>query len=485
MTGNEQKTYAAMSAEEQLRWVREYTRQRRDHAGRIAALAKGAKPWTADDSRMVTDMFRLFTVWPWAARFAEQALRYGDLDARVWRLPDYMRKAEAALAEGLVKRDAEGREYAAVPPGVPLRKRGRPTKSEQAARRRGEVPLPVDDTPETQRSEAIAGLLGLTVVREGDAPREKNNAELKAEREERARREAERQPVLFAEETAGASGGGTAGHPESGGADGAGAAVPAAGGLACPPMSEVYAGRIGQDRLHLDQIAWLCSDGLRERIAAVRDQRTAFGDAAQKAKFLAESRASQQEVAAWAEEAERQRALYEGTYEAVDWELAALHLRLQEDRPYRESFCERWKGVDLERIAYITRPYYEKMKGPELEARVRNLTRESSPEWAAELERREAEKREAQELMRYIKRTDKDASDERVATLEKRIERIRELKGDAEADALLPILEKTRRDNVAWRKERDRILAERREAKAKERAKAGGAKGDKKKGGKA
>ena len=47
-------------------------------------------------------------------------------------------------------------------------------------------------------------------------------------------------------------------------------------------------------------------------------------------------------------------------------------------------------------------------------------------------------------------RTDKPASDERVKTMTERIERVRALAGDETADAYLPVLEKTKADNLAW-----------------------------------
>ena len=89
------------------------------------------------------------------------------------------------------------------------------------------------------------------------------------------------------------------------------------------------------------------------------------------------------------------------------------------------------------------------------------------------LEKLEAVKKEVLELVRYIKRTDKDASDERVKTMAQRIERLRELKGDEFADAYLPILEKTKEDNAAWRAAKDEKKASKKPtAKRKKSAKA-------------
>jgi len=438
MTPN--RLYTGMTAEERLRWVTDYTRLRDGAGGRIALLARGAARWTDDDRQAVKELFALLEAWPWAQGFCRQAAQYGDYAGRAYRLPAYMAKAEEELAREVRREGADGRVWAEIPPGVPARRRGRPTREEAAARRRGEVPPQADNSADTRRRLAIASLLGLEVVKAGPAPREKNNAELRAEREERERREREQSPGLFPDgETAA---GETAAAGQQAAADG--------GAPVCPSMGEIYAGRIDRDRLHLDQLAWLCSKPLQERIALVRDQRTAFGNAAQTAKVLAGRHAPEEEVARWTREAEEQMKAYEATYEAVDEELAVLHARLRDDEPFRRRFRERWRGVslDMEQLLHITRPYWEKLKGPELSMKVSRLTEEESPEYAARRRREAGETAEVRALLRYIRRTDKGPSDERCRTMAARIERIRELRGDAEADALLPILEKTRRENA-------------------------------------
>ena len=187
----------------------------------------------------------------------------------------------------------------------------------------------------------------------------------------------------------------------------------------------------------------------------MRQQRTAFGDAAQTAKVLAERGGSKEEIAKYAQLAEDARESFESTYAAVDEELAVLHKRLMIDEPFIRDFKRRFKGVDLVKITYITRPYYEKMKSPELDLRIKTIIEKDSPEYAEKMRQEEAVKKEVSELVRYIKRTDKDASDERVKTMAARIERLRELKGDEFADAYLPILEKTKEENKAWKAAKD------------------------------
>lgn len=216
-------------------------------------------------------------------------------------------------------------------------------------------------------------------------------------------------------------------------------------------MADIYTDRIFNDRLHLSDLAWLCSDELKARIEQVRAQRTVFGSASERAKLLAEQGADPKTIAPYARQAEEAREAFESTYAAVDEALAIQYKRLSIDQPYIERFKARFKGVDLEKVLYITHPYYEKLKSPELDLRIRTLIEQDSPEYAARMKAEEEKKQELQALHRYIVRRDKDASDDRLKTMTQRIARIRELAGDETADSYLPILEKTKEENKAWR----------------------------------
>jgi hypothetical protein len=140
---------------------------------------------------------------------------------------------------------------------------------------------------------------------------------------------------------------------------------------------------------------------------------------------------------------------YLATYAAVDEELAVLHKRLYLDVPFVDGFKKRFKGVDIEKIQYITRPYYEKVKkeSPEIDVRIRTIIEQENPEYAAKMKAEQEKKEELQQLHRYIMRTDKPASDERVKTMTERIERVRQLAGDEVANSYLPVLEKTKEEN--------------------------------------
>ena len=448
------KHYQDMTPVEQAQWIDEFARL--------------SNPIPTDPSE-IKQLFQLLSAWPFAEKFCGDALKYGDYMARIYRLPVYIDKVKDALAEGLVQTDANGKPIAVVAPGAPLRRRGRPTREEAAARLRGEVQVVQEDTPETRRRRAVARLLGLQIVT-GEPVREKNNAEIAAEKAAKRAEEAKIHPSLFKDledsargQVPGMSGDG-AGDGNSAGGDGAGngdargqspgrepAKVQSPGTerpstdveqpIRNPSMAEIYAERIDADRLHLNELAWLCSKDLQERIAKVRDQRTAFGDASQTAKVLAEHGGNQEEIAMWAKRAEEALKAYESTYAAVDEELAIVFARLQMDEPYKEKFCNRFKGVDLVQIAHITRPYYDKLRSPEFDLRIRTMIEQDSPEYAAKMKAEEERKQEITDILRYLKRKDKPNVAQRIKTMETRYARLIELMGEEEAKVYRPIVD--------------------------------------------
>lgn len=452
-----QKFYQDMSAEEQLQWVQGFSEVLNKGGERIAVLAKDNRAvWTRDDQAMMQRLFGLLGAWPWAQSFCEQALRFGDYSRRAYRLPVYIEKVKEALADGLVMTDNTGKATAVVLPGAPLRRRGRPTKEETAARLRGEVVLPTDDGPETRKRRTIARMLGLEVV-SGEAQREKNNAELKAEREARRAREEKMNPSLFENNAAAEPQPAEKGtQPTEQGAHQPSAIIPQTSAVSpCAQlMSDSYEMRMAQDKLHLDQLAWLMSKPPQERVKLVQSQRTAAESASERAKMLAEMGGKQEQIAEYAEQAKVATEAYLATYADVDEELAVLHKRLYLDVPFVDGFKARFKGVDIEKIQYITRPYYEKVKkeSPEIDVRIRTIIEQENPEYAAKMKAEQEKKEEPQQLHRYIMRTDKPASDERVKTMTERIERVRQLAGDEVANSYLPVLEKTKEENAALNK---------------------------------
>ena len=453
-----QRFYQDMSAEEQLQWVTEFGELMAQHEAMIIAVGKRQQTMTLEGAKAVQRVFALLAAWPFAQDFCEKAQKYGDYSARTYRLPVYIEKVREQLSAGLTMTDSTGRVVAYVSPSVPLRRRGRPTKEETAARLRGEaIAVQEGDDVEAKKRRAIAKMLGLEVIVSGEAPREKNNAELAAEREARRAMEEKMNPSLFRPSPDPSLLGRGVDTPEQQstsrpsiqGGDGGGSLTPCA-----QLMNDSYEARMAQDKLHLDQLAWLMSKPLQERVKLVQSQRTAAEAASERAKMLAEMGGKQEEIAEYAEQAKVATEAYLQTYADVDEELAVLHKRLYLDVPFVDGFKKRFKGVDIEKIQYITRPYYEKVKkeSPEIDVRIRTIIEQENPEYAAKMKAEQEKKEELQQLHRYIMRTDKPASDERVKTMTERIERVRQLAGDEVADSYLPVLEKTKEENAALNK---------------------------------
>ena len=455
-----QKLYTEMSAEEQAAWVADFAQVMEQHGERLALLAKGKETATADDAGVVRQVFGLLAAWPFAQDFCEKAQRYGDYMARTSRLPVYIEKVKERLADGLTMTDQDGNVVAYVNPSTPMRRRGRPTKEEVAARLRGETDNgQVADDVEARKRRTIAAMLGLQVVVHGDAPREKNNAELKAERDARRAEEARMNPSLFGDDAVQPV---AVAQQQTGQPDGG--PVPSGSVAGVSPcaqlMSDAYELRMAQDKLNLNQLAPLCSTELAKRIATVQSLRVTAEAASERAKTLADIGQPATVIEPYSQQAKEATEAYLAIYAAVDEELAILHKRLYLDEPFKERFIKKHstasQKVNIESILHVTRPYYEKMKSPELDLRIRTIIEQENPEYAAKMKADQAKKEELQQLHRYIMRTDKPASDERVKTMTERIERVRQLAGDEVADSYLPVLEKTKEENRKRNEEKSR-----------------------------
>ena len=455
----EKKLYQQMTPDEQLRYVTDLSAFIEK---KLPVLEKLGDAWELSNRKDMETGLALIGAFQFARDFVDKTLRYGDYAARVYRLRVYFNKVKEEVGKGLSIKGSDGHTYALVAPSIPTRRRGRPTAAEAKARINGiEIAKPSD--PEMEKQLIIARLMGIEVRVSNDAPREKNNAEIEAEKAAKRAEYEKQNPSLFPEDTQlpvvakGASVTSAPGAaaievttPPAGGA-GQREGQSAEGGLPCPTMSEVYQDRIEQDRLRLSDLAWLCSDDLKKRIETVRGLRVTAESASERAKTMADMGASPDQIAPYAQQAKEAVEGYMAIYQAVDEELAIQFKRLSIDLPYIERFKTRFKGVELEKVLHICRPYYEKVKkdDPTIDERIKSAIEQDNPEYAAKLAKEKAEKEEVQAINRYLKRTDKPASDERVKTMKERIERLRELRGDEFADAYLPILNKTIEANAA------------------------------------
>ena len=418
------KKFFELTTEEQTRWVNEFA-EWKSEGYRLAAIKKG---WTRDDTLSMEKGLRLLEVWPYCAEICEKARKYGDYASRAYRLPAYIGRIQADLAAGLTITDADGKTLVQVQPSTPLRRRGRPSREEAYAKLHGK-PMIVqgEDNAEARRRKAIAKALGMEVIVAGEPPREKNNDELRAERKERERKEREMNPPLFEE------------RPED---------IAAA-------MESMKIGSVSESLPSLQQLKWLMSPEVAQMVDRVAELRNLRAAESERAKTMSDMGAKEKDIEPHTKatsEADEQLA---DIFDAIDRDLAEVNYRLKLDETYPDKLRAKYKDVDIPLLIKTTNRYLAKMceEQPTFMQAMQDKVDAERPERVAEREKAEAEKKEVSELCRYIKRTDKGPSDERVATMTKRIERLRELRGDEFADAFLPILEKTKRDNKAMHEE--------------------------------
>ena len=415
-----------MTVADQLRWVEEFS----EFVGKQMPVLMGLQgSWSPEHKRMMERGLRLLAAFPSAQEYAETALRFGDYDRRTYRLPYYIDGVKEEISANVVVRDAEGNAFAYVPQMKQMqRRRGRPTR-EEAYQWQMMMAAGQEEDVETEKQQAIARLLGLEVIT-NPAGREKNNEEMRAEREARAARDAKMNPGLFAEEEKDKAQG------EGGAGDGA-ATMLQQRGQAIAPQSTIAA--MSQARLHLDQLSWLLSPELKERVDNVRELRSTAASYAEQAKMMAERGDKAELIEPVAQLAAQNTEAYEQIYDDVDNELATVCYRLKHDAPFAAKFMKRFGMKDVSGIVKELKPYLAKMP-PEFEVRVKAVMEQESPEYIAKVKAEKARKQEVDAILKYLRRKDKTATKKRVETSEKKFERLVELMGEEQAEIYRPLL---------------------------------------------
>lgn len=399
------KTYQELNAEEQLDYVTRMTTFCEKHMSKLSTI--GRAKWTKEQLDQMTDALKMLTIWPFSRQFAEQGLAYHDYPSRVKRLPFYFDLIKKEIAKTIGVTTSDGRILAYVPAmRQETKKRGRPSAEEKLAAQQQE---PMDD--DTRRQKDVAQMLGMDIVT-NQTIREKNNDELRAEKAEREKKEAEQAPTLFEGNTQ--------------------ALVP----TSMLPTPDVT-------RLHLDQLTWLMSKELAAEVANIRALRSSAAAASERAKLLAEQGASADVIKPYAQQAASDTKAYEIIYEQVDRELAEVYVRLDEDKRYVEQLKKKFGNVDVETLHNQLKPYFQK-QSPDFLLLMKKKIDEEQPE-RVEQRKKEAEvEKEVKNIIRYIMRSDKDITETRVIGIENRIARLRELKGDKAADVYMPVLKKAK-----------------------------------------
>ena len=433
-----QKDYKAMTTEEQLQYVVELQDWEVNHLSRIKSLRSGE--WTKGDTEAMQRVMTLISAFAPLRDFAEDALRYGDYAQRVYRLDFCFSYIKKELAKGVTVADANGNIYAYAPQmKQQYRRRGRPTKEEEVQQAQEQQAMDVA----TRHQQAVASLLGVQIVT-AQQLREKNNDELAQEREQKKAKEEAANPSLFDN--------GNENDNGNGNDNGKPSFAPTVEGLS-------------QTRLHLDQLRFLLSSALQERVDTVRDLRTKASTNAETAKMMAERGDASGDVKPFARAAAEATEAYEQIYADVDTELATIYYRIKNDGDYRETFGTRYKVADFSAILKQLKPYYEKVQSPEFDMRMQALIEQESPEYVARMKREAEKKEEVEGILRYLKRKDKDATDKRLAGAREKWARLVELIGQEEADDYAPLMAFIEEENRKYREAKAARQAEKEAAK--------------------
>ena len=412
------KNYKDLSIEEQFQYVTALT----DFANiTLSRLEASKNRLTADDRKAMAEGLKLIGAFPIYRSFAEQAFLYNDFEGRVYRLRHCVERIKKEIGKDVVAQTAGGQTVAYIPAlQQQFRRRGRPTREEAYAKN---VAATVDDA-ESKRQQAIARLLDIEIVT-NQTLREKNNNELAVEREQKRQEEAKVNPSLFGGES----------HNNNK-AEYRDNTPSSAEPTSIPPTIE----SLSDARLHLDQVRFLLSPELQQRVDTVRELRNRASVAAETAKTMALRGEKPEDIEVYAKQAAEATEQYEAIYDAVDNELGTVYYRLKNDGDYSDKFSKRFRIKDFTAILKQLRPYYDKVKSPEFEVRMKTLIEQESPEYVARMKAEKEKKEEVEGILRYLRRKDKQASKQRVETARKRFARLEELLGKDMAKDYRPLL---------------------------------------------
>ena len=363
------KLFRVMMPEERLEWIQRFAEWRdREYA----VLCGVGEYWSSEHIAMMERGLDLMMAWPFARDFVEKTLMFRDYARRMARLQFYMELISKELSALSLPLDAV--------PSAP-RRRGRPTKEESAQMER--------ERAEREEREAVAKVIA----------GERKVAVAAA-------------PSLFPDYPESLE------SPEKPTANGQ---QPTDSPTATPMAAAVAMAAGDGTRLHLDQLAWLMSDGLRARVATVASLRSTAAAESNQAKALAERGVAQALIEPHSLAAVDATRAYRAIYDDVDAELAALYAVLAAGGERAMAWSSRCaeRGITTEQLAAILKPYWEKMgcpaAGPE-PSEVKEAE-ENRHERAAKIHR----------IRTYFMRKDRKLTAKRVETMREYIKELRDM----------------------------------------------------------
>lgn len=363
----EMKLFRVMMPEERLEWIQRFAEWRdREYS----VLCGVGEYWSSEHIAMMERGLDLLMAWPFARDFVEKTLMFRDYARRMARLQFYMELISKELSALSLPLDAV--------PSAP-RRRGRPTKEESAQMER--------ERAEREEREAVAKVIA----------GERKVAVTAA-------------PSLFPD------------YPESLESPEkptAKSQQPTASPTATPMAAAVAMAAGDGTRLHLDQLAWLMSDGLRARVGTVASLRSTAAAESNQAKALAERGVDQSLIEPHSLAAVDATRAYRAIYDDVDGELAALYAVLAAGGERAMAWSSRCAehGITTEQLAAILKPYWEKVGCPSAQKVVSPAEEENRHERAAKIHR----------IRWYFMRKDRKVTANRVETMRKYIKELRDM----------------------------------------------------------
>ena len=315
-----QKDYKVMTPDEQMAWLTDFAHWSNEKLPVLCALGNA---WETAHVKSMEEGLKLISAFSYCRDFVQKSLLFRDFARRVDRIRFYVEKIKQEVAAGAAVKSPSGQTMAYVPP-VQTRRRGRPTREEaaQMARERSA------EEQQKAHADAVAKLTG-------DAPKAPEIATPQAKVAN-----APMQGDLFA--------------------------APAPEAPKVSAFSAAVAVTQGEGRLHLDQLAWLMSDGLKLRIKEVAGLRAVAAKEAEQAKALADNGVPQAIIEPHSRAAVEAKDKYLAIYAEVDQELGNLYGLLSisgEFMPKYEQMCSA-RGISVEQLKAILKPYWEKIGKP-------------------------------------------------------------------------------------------------------------------------
>ena len=389
----EQKLFKDMTADEQLQWATDFSKFIEE---KLPVLEQLGDAWEACHVKSMREGLMLMNAFQFCREYVGKALHYGDYSARVYRLRFYVDLIRKKINSGEGINGANGEVYAIIANQQPVQtvRRGRPASAATIAKR---------------EAEAKAAKQQTAIFTDTADQNNQNN------------------PI-------------TQNTPS----------IPNTPTTAfIPPTTRddlEYKLSIAQKRAFL-------SPDLQKASDQIRALRTTAGAAAEKAKTMAELKASPELIAPVAEEAQRTLEVVEQIYAAIDQELAELWYRLQNGSPeWKTEWLKKYgfKSVDdlHADLKSDLRHHYKKVtdKQPDFEAVMRQRIEQESPEYVEKQKAEADKKKEVQDIIRYFKRKDKG---QKLDTARQKFKRLEELLGKKEAANYKPFLTKIEEDSKA------------------------------------